>query len=272
LRFRSAAATAAPSPQHDSPDRGITRRRLIATGGAAGAAAVVGFRPWDPAPAHAADGDTPPWLRRASYLALSSPNFSSSRLGTRADLELVTVGDLSDPKLANRDDAFVLTFKSATTFPSGTRTVAHDDLGVFDLFVAPVEGNDGYEAIVNRSVGVPKRAPQPPKPPPAGSKPPPPKHVRVAAVQSARLRRVGKGLVAQVALDPNAHVKSVTAWLTLGGVVVAATEVRHVRGRRRLHVALSPARRPRGGRYELTVGTKDRHGHTEYKRVKIALQ
>jgi hypothetical protein len=37
-------------------------------------------------------------------------------------------------------------------------------------------------------------------------------------------------------------------------------------------VRLPRHKRLRGGRYGLTVGTKDRHGHTEYKQVKIALQ
>lgn len=39
--------------------------------------------------------------------------------------------------------------------------------------------------------------------------------------------------------------------------------------RRRL---LAGGHRLRGGRYELTVATSDRHGHTEYKRAKIVLQ
>jgi hypothetical protein len=67
-------------------------------------------------------------------------------------------------------------------------------------------------------------------------------------------------------------VKSATLWFTRAGMVVAATDVRHVRGRARLNVQLPTGKRLRGGRYELTVGTKDRRGHTEYRRVKIALQ
>jgi hypothetical protein len=31
-------------------------------------------------------------------------------------------------------------------------------------------------------------------------------------------------------------------------------------------------RRPRGGRYEVVVATKDRHGHLDYKLAKLALQ
>jgi hypothetical protein len=250
----------------------MTRRRLLATGGAAGAAAVVGFQPWSPANAQAADDDTPAYLKRASYLALSSPDFSTSRLGAGAGLKLVSVDDLSDPKLAGRDDAFVLTFRSDTSFESGTRSIAHKDFGVFELFLVPVGGNGNYEAIINRSVGLPKRPPKPPATPPEQKAPPPPKHVRAAAVRNAHVRRAGKDLVANVALDPDAHVKSVTVWLTRAGIVVAAAEVRHVRGRDRLGVRLPRHKRLRGGRYELTVGTKDGHGHTEYKRVKIALQ
>src|SRR4051812_14047269 len=260
LLFRSAAASAASLQPDASPDRGITRRRLLATGGAAGAAAVVGLRPWDPAAAKAADADTPAYLRRSSYLRLSSPDFGSSRLGQGAGLKLVSVSDLSDPKLANSEDAFALTFTSDTAFEAGTRRFAHPDLGVFELFIAPVEGHGSYEAIVNRSVGVPKRAPHPANTPPDQKKPPPPKHVRAAAVRNARLRRVGKRLVAQVALDPEAHVKSVTVWLPRAGGVVAANDVRHAPGRARLSVQLPTGKRLRGGRYELTVGTKDRHG------------
>jgi hypothetical protein len=249
----------------------MTRRRLLATGGAAGAAAVVGFQPWSPAEAKAAAWDTPAYLRRSSYLALSTPDFGTSRLGQGAGLKLVSVADLADSKLVNSEDAFALTFTSDTEFEAGTRSIAHPDLGVFELFIAPVEGNGSYEAIVNRSVGVPKRVPT--KAPEVTKKPPPPKHVHAAAVRSARVRRAGSDLVVQVALEPNAHVKSVTVWLTTSaGAVVAANDVRHVHGRDRLGVRLPRHKRLRGGRYELTVGTKDHHGHTEYKRVKIALQ
>ena len=267
--FRSAVASAA-SPSHTQPpDRGMTRRRLLATGSAAGAAAVVGFQPWSPATAKAA-WDAPAYLRRSAYLKLSTPDFSSSRLGHSAGLKLLEVADLSEKKLAGSDDAFALTFISDGAFEAGTRSLAHPDLGVFELFIAPVEGNGSYEAVINRSVGIPKRVPQPPHDTP---KPPPPStHVHAAAVRSARVRRAGKDVVAQIALDPGAHVKSATVWLTRAGMVVAASDVRHVRSRDRLAVRLPRHKRLRGGHYELTVGTKDGHGHTEYKRVKIALQ
>ncbi|MEA2411584.1 MAG: hypothetical protein QOC77_2145 [Thermoleophilaceae bacterium] len=237
----------------------------------------MGFRPWDPASANAATtGDAPAYLRRASYLALSTPDFGTSRLGQAAGLKLISVADLgaavTDRKLVNSDDAFSLTFTTDSPFDAGTRTFAHPDLGVFDLFVAPVEGRGAYEVIVNRSVGIPKRVPQPPTTPPAQKKPPTPAHVHAAQVRSARVRRVGHDVVAQIALDPGAHVKSASVWLTRGGNVVAASGVRHVNGRNRLSLPLPTGKRLRGGHYELTVGTKGRHGPTEYKRVKIALQ
>jgi hypothetical protein len=248
----------------------MTRRRLLAAGGAAGAAAVVGLQAWNPEAAKATVWDAPAYLRRSSYLQLTTPDFSSSRLGQGAGLKLVSVADLPDKKLVGSEDAFALTFTSDTPFESGTRSLGHADLGVFELFLAPIEGNGSYEAIVNRSVGVPKSVPQAPTQTPKPA--PPPKHVHAAAVRSARVRRAGKDLVANVALDPGAHVKSVTLWLTRAGIVVAAADVRHVRGRDRLAVRLPRDKRLRGGRYELTVGTKDHHGHTEYKLVKIALQ
>jgi hypothetical protein len=265
-----------------SPTRGMTRRRLLATGGAAGAAAVVGFQPWSPAAAKAAAGDSPAYLRRSSYLALSSPDFSTSRLGQLAGVKLASVADLGaadvDKALVNNDDAFALMFTSDTAFEAGTRTFAHPDFGVFELFIAPVEGRGSYEVIVNRTVGVPKRAPQPP-PPQSGSSAPvdkkPPatkKHGPPPNVRTAHLRRVGKDVVAQIGLEPGAHVKSVAVWLTRGGLVVAAGSERHLHGHDRLNLRLPMHKRLRGGRYELTVGTKDRGGHSEYKRVKIALQ
>lgn len=258
----------------------MTRRRLLATGGAAGAAAVVGFRPWDPASAGAATAsDSPAYLRRASYQALSTPDFNTSRLGQSAGMKLMSVADLGaadvDAKLVNSDDAFALTFTTDTPFESGTRSFAHPDLGVFELFVAPVEGQGSYEVIVNRSVGLPKRPPAPApghQAPPDGKKPAQPKHVHAAQLRSARVRRVGRDVVVHIELNPDAHVKSATLWLTRGGNVVAATSIKHVHGHDRLSVRLPLPKRPSGGRYELIVGTKGRHGPTEYKQLKIALQ
>jgi hypothetical protein len=275
LLFRRSAASAAPFTQELSPGRGITRRRLLASGGAAAGAAAVGFQPWDPAKANAADWDTPKHLVRGSYLKLSTPDFSSSRLGSGAGLKLVSVADLGAAatvkSLVNSEDAFALTFISDTEFESGTRTLAHPDLGLFELFLTPVEGKGSYEAIVNRSVGVPKRPPRalhtPDKNPPPPRKPANPPHVR-----SAGVRRVGKDLVVQVALEPDEHVRSVSVWLTHAGLVVGAQHIGSLKGRDRVAVRLATRRRPRGGHYLLWVGTKDRRGHTEYKRVKIALQ
>jgi hypothetical protein len=78
-------------------------------------------------------------------------------------------------------------------------------------------------------------------------------------------------VVVEIGLNPDTHVRSAQVWLTHGGLVVAAVSVHHVKGQK-VAVRIPMHKRPRGGRYELTVGTKDRAGHTEYKRVRIALQ
>ena len=70
--------------------RGVTRRSLLATGGLAGAAMAVGFKPWAPASAQAAT-DTPSYLIRSSYRALSTQSFGTSLRGSTADLTLLSV-------------------------------------------------------------------------------------------------------------------------------------------------------------------------------------
>jgi hypothetical protein len=280
LLFRSSIAPAIQIPKDPSPGRGVTRRRLLATGGAAGAAAALGFRPWGPPAAAAATtpGDTPRYLLRSSYLNLSTPDFGTSRLGTAAGLKLEAVSDLNamgaDKKLAGSEDAFALAFSSDTPVESGTRSFAHPDLGVFELFLSPIEGHGLYEVVVNRSVGVPKRVPKPPPTRSADEKKPktPPHAARAAHVKRLSARQQTKSVVVEIGLNPDSHVKSAAIWVTRNGLVVATATERHVNGRKRVAVRIPLHKRLRGGRYELTVGTKDRRGHMEYKRVRIGLQ
>jgi hypothetical protein len=250
---------------------------LLATGGAAGAAALVGFRPWDPSAAAAAtgQGDTPAYLLRSSYLTPSTPVFGTSSLGQTATLKLEAMYDLgTDKALAGSEDAFALAFSSDTPLESGTRSFSHPDLGVFELFVSPIEGHGLNEVVVNRSVGAPKHAPRPPsqRPPAGETKPPPtPRPAHAAHVRRLSAHRQARDVVVEIGLNPDTHVKTALVWLSHGGMVVAAGSVHHVKAQR-VAVRLPMHKRPRGGRYELTVGTKDRAGHMEYKRVKIALQ
>jgi hypothetical protein len=275
LFFRSTAASAASRAQNQSPTRGVTRRRLLATGGVAGAAAITGFRPWAAEAATTAPAsDTPAYLLRSSYATLSTPRFTSSYLGRTSDLMLTAVQDL--PGLKASEDAFALEFQATTTPAPGIHTFSHPDLGVFDLFVAPVERQGGYEVVVNRSVGAPKHAPKPPRANPGPVAPPkeppkPPAHARKPRLRRISARRTARGLVAEVDFNGSVDLKSVSAWLLRGDKVVAAASVRRVHGK---HTAFKlPTRtRPRGGRYDLIVATKDRAGRDEFKRRKIVLQ
>jgi hypothetical protein len=263
----------------------VTRRSLLATGGIAGAAAVAGIRPWAPAPAQAATAaDTPSYLLRSSYQSLSTQSFGASLRGQSSDLTLQAVEDLpaaaaADKALAGSEDAFALSFSSSSQLEAEIHTFSHPDLGVFDLFIAPVERQGAYEVVVNRSVNAPKHYPPAPRssegpvaPPKPDAKPPPgaPKLPK-PLVRRIATRRVGRAVVADVTFEHRADLKWAVVWLSRRGVVVATAMEKHVHGS---HVSLRLPfhKRPRGGRYELTVGAKDRHGHDEYKTTRITLQ
>jgi hypothetical protein len=261
----------------------VTRRRLLATGGAAGAAAILGARSWSPATAAAASPatDTPAYLIRSSYLNLSTPDFATSLNGYPNTLKLEAVSDLGatvgDTSLAASEDAFALEFTAGGPLTSGIQSFSHPDLGVFELFIAPVESHGGYEVVVNRSVGAPKHVPQGPRKNPGPAAPPKhePKPVQAPGpkphVRRISARRLARGVVAEIAFNGSVDLKSTTVWLTRGGLVVASASVRHVRGHR-VAARLLMKHRPRGGRYDVTVETRDRHGHVEYKLERIVLQ
>jgi uncharacterized protein DUF6916 len=250
--------------------RGVTRRRLLAGGAAAGAALAVGVRP---GPASAAATDVPDYLGRSSYLSLSTLRFGSSRLGSSSDLTLEAVRDL-DSALAGSEDAFSLLFTASSPFSSGIRTLSHPDLGVFDFLVGPIEGGGKYEVVVNRSVNAPKHVPKrqrsdQPSWGPDGKKPlTAPVHSR--HVRRLAARRVAHGVVCDITLTPDANLRSATVWLTRAGLPVATATVRHVHGKR-VAARMLAKRRLRGGRYQLTVATRDRHGHTEYSVQPVVL-
>jgi hypothetical protein len=252
----------------------VTRRRLLATGGAAGAAAALGRFP---AIADAADPAVPDYLGRSSYLALSTQTFAVGT--TTATLEAVT--DLpavsEDAKLAASEDAFSLLFSTAAPVEPAIQAFSHPDLGQFEFFIAPIEDEGKYEVVVNRSVNAPKFYPRQPghtgpaAPPKPGAKPPPgAPPVHRASVKRVTARRLARGYACAVALEPGAHVKSATIWISRGGLVVASTHVKHVHGNR-ITASIPTKHRPRGGRYDVTVQTKDRHGHADYKVAKLAL-
>ena len=122
----------------------ITRRRLIAMGGAATAvASVPGFL----MPARAAAAET--WFTRASYSGRVGETFYMSLAGGgRAGLKLAAV--------TGTDDAFDLVFAptSSTEHAQSTRTFTHAVLGRNDFFVMPFKTPKSplkYGVSINRS-------------------------------------------------------------------------------------------------------------------------
>lgn len=273
MRFRSTAVATAPALSATPPGRGVTRRRLLATGTAAGAAAAFGGLRL-PGTARAADGGVPDYLVRSPYVALSTPTFAIAT--TTAQLAMVS--DLRG--LEGSEDAFSLTFTTAAPIESGIQAFSHPDLGQFELFIAPVERSGEYEVVVNRSVNAPKHYPRsahpgstgPAAPPASGDKPPKgTPHVKPRHVKRVTARRLARGFACDVAFNHGADVKSAVIWIARGGLVVASTEVKAVHGQR-VAVRVPSAHRPRGGHYDVTVRTKDRHGHVEFDVAKLSLQ
>jgi hypothetical protein len=112
--------------------------------------------------ARAAADEGDPYLRRASYAGLVGQTFAVAG----ASLVLREVGDLEH--LAGRDDAFRLEFTGAPgAVEAGTRQFSHAAFGGFELFVAPVcevaGGVQPYEVVIDRSVPLPRNAPEAPK-------------------------------------------------------------------------------------------------------------
>jgi hypothetical protein len=246
---------------------------------------AVGLRPWAPATAQAAT-DTPSYLIRSSYQALSTQSFGTSLRGATADLTLLSVDDLAaaaaaDKSLAGSEDAFSLSFASGSPLTPEIHTFSHPDLGVFDLFVAPVENQGHYEVVVNRSVNAPKHYPKPPSTPATSGPAAPPKpdapqppgvpKPKKPLIHRLRARRAGRAIVADITFEHRADLRWAVVWLSRRGVVVGSATAKRVHGK---HASLRIpfGKRLRGGRYELTVGTMDRHGRDEYKLVKIVLQ
>ena len=164
----------------DNPS-GITRRRLLAAGGAAGAAAVATLNPQLAKAANAvATFGEPAYLRRSSYPVLLGTDFTAVA-PQRVTFSLASVGDLEAAatveRLRGRDDAFSLVFLGPSGLPAGTRSFSHQFLCAFELFLSPIDrpsgGQAAYEAVIDRSIGVDrKKAPKP------GEKPKKPRHRR----------------------------------------------------------------------------------------------
>ena len=122
----------------------ITRRQLIAMGGAATAAASV---PALLMPARAAAAEA--WLSRASYTGRIGETFYMTLdNGLRFGLKLASV--------TGTDDAFTLVFQptSSVMHAQATRTFTHAVLGKTQFFVVPLKAPGTtlkYVVSINRS-------------------------------------------------------------------------------------------------------------------------
>jgi hypothetical protein len=135
--------------------RPLTRRRLLQLGGAAGLTAALPLRV---SPAHARTS----WLRRSTYAGRTGEAFKATlRDGRTLSLRLLDVSDLqgltaAGGKLAGRDDAFCLSFRSTSSWrlPQGTYRLSHPQLGGAELFLVPGARGDGqaaYAAVIHRA-------------------------------------------------------------------------------------------------------------------------
>jgi hypothetical protein len=232
----------------------FTRRGLLASGGAAGAAAFAALNP-GVASAVTAIGRDPAHLRRSGYVRLVGQDFAAGGWGSASTLTLAEVADIGNDR--RRDDAFSLLFVGPKDLGSGIQTLSHPSLGSFKLMISPVDAvgrSQDYEAIVDRSRGLSRRAaPRPPrKRPPAR----PPAHHLPKLVSHAQLRQGRHGLRCEIVLGEHVHAHRAHASLLRDGKPVAISGTRAVRHHR---VALKLTRgRLRRGRYELVVVAGER--------------
>ncbi len=252
----------------------LTRRSLLWSGAMATAAALVGIRPWAATPAAAAGA--PGHLLRSSYEGLAGNTFATASV----DLRLLSVSDLAgaavDPSLAGNEDAFALAFAGPldAALEAGAHTLSHPELGTFELFVSPVERprrDRRYEAVVDRSVGVPKSPPKPTERA-AGSATAP---AAAAAPERARLlrrvtlRRTARGARARVVLLPTVNAERVHGVLMRRGkaIAVAAGDVSDQRAVLRFRGAPDlPA-----GAYTLVLTVVDDAGLSSMRRRRVTL-
>jgi hypothetical protein len=203
----------------------LTRRSLLRSGALAGAAALVGMRPWAPAPAAAAPGH----LLRWSYDGLVSQSFSVGSV----ELRLLSVSDLAgasvDGALAGSEDAFVLTFagpldaareRHPSAVASGARHVRDVRVGGRDP-----RSDRRYDAVVDRSVGAPKsrRRREAAAAASAAEAASAPAEVpaRTPLVRRVALRRTPRGARAKVVLTGAAEFERVYGRLTRRGKTIA---------------------------------------------------
>jgi hypothetical protein len=264
---------------------GLTRRALLCAGATAGAAVVLGVRPWA---ASAAGGG---YLTRSAYAGLEGTEFTVETGARTVALRLESVSDLagaaSQPALVGSDDAFALMFSGPLSTPldSGIHTLHHPRLGTFELFSSPVDDPDRdqrYEVVVDRSVGVPGEPPEaPPKAPeaevpspespPARTEPEPVEPRPLArVVRRASLRRSGRWARCEVDLRRSAEAVRVRCRLLRKGKVLASA-TRRVTDQHAV-MRLEAVRPLAAGSYTLVVTAIDADGVATSERRRVTLR
>ncbi len=259
----------------------LTRRSLLRTGAAATAATLVGIRPWAAASATASAPGA--HLLRSSYTGLVGERFT---MGS-GHLRLLAVSDLAgaagQPSLAGSQDAFALELSGPLDAPleAGIHTLHHEQLGAFQLFASPVDrpqGDRRYEAVIDRSVGVPKSPPKPPAPAPAPAvtapADPPDSHTaepkRARLLRRVSLRRTPHGARAEIFLQPHVDAARVQVRLMRRGRTLAVAD-RDVHEQRAV-LRFRDVPHLRAGTYALVVTVVDDAGliATRRRRVRLA--
>ena len=265
------------------PTSGLTRRSLLAAGTTAGAAALLGVRPWT------ASAAGPGYLSRSAYTGLEGTKFSVETGAEPVLLRLDRVSDVagaaSRKGLVGSEDAFALKFSGPLARPldSGIHTLRHPQLGTVELFASPVDAPEtdrNYEIVVDRSVGAgaarsdAPKASEPPAPAPAEPepKPEPAQQQRAEALpkvlRRATLRRVGRWARCELVLKADAE--RVRCRLLRGDRRVASA-TRDVTDRHAV-LRLEAVRPLAPGSYTLVVTVFDAAGRATTQRKRVTLR
>jgi hypothetical protein len=216
---------------------GFTRRSLLSAGATAGAAALLGVRPW--AAAAASSG----YLTRSAYAGLEGARFTVETGADPVVLRLEAVSDVAGAAtrrgLAGSDDAFALRFSGPIDTPldSGIHTLHHPWLGKVELFASPVDdpaADRTYEIVVDRSVGAPAaqaeapKAPEAPRAAPTPQPEPGPEAApekpapHPAVVRRAKLTRAGRWARCELVLRSGVDAERVRCRLERKGKQLAS--------------------------------------------------
>jgi uncharacterized protein DUF6916 len=278
-------------------DSGLTRRSLLCAGASAGAAVVIGVRPWAAAAASAAGAG---YLTRSAYAGLEGTSFTVETGAEPVVLRLESVADVAGAAtrraLAGSDDAFALTFSGPLASPldSGIHTLNHPRLGSFELFASPVDRPDAkraYEIVVDRALpdaAARREAPAATRetaPPseggpaavpgnaPGGHAPDrvthrsEPKAAPAALLRRASLHRVGRWLRCEVVLRGSVEAKRVRCRLFRNGRLVAHAGAEVTDGR--AAVRLEAAHRLAASSYTLVVTAIHPDGPATSERCRV---